>query len=92
LKQFVRPSARCTILTYGINTGIIIHMSQAKKITVELPKDLLQKAQKSSGKGITETIRQGLKLVAARDAYKQLKKMQGKVKFSIDLKSLREDR
>jgi hypothetical protein len=67
-------------------------MTQVKKITVELPKDLLQKAQKSSGKGITETIRQGLKLVAARDTYKQLKQMQGKVKFSIDLKSLREDR
>jgi len=38
-------------------------MDAARKVTVELPEDLLQKAQRSTGKGITATIRQGLELV-----------------------------
>jgi len=67
-------------------------MDAARKVTVELPEDLLQKAQRSTGKGITATIRQGLELVAAGRAYDQLRKLRGKVEFSIDLKSLREDR
>lgn len=67
-------------------------MDAARKVTVELPEDLLQKAQRSTGKGITATIRQGLELVAAGRAYDELRKLRGKVEFSIDLKSLREDR
>ena len=67
-------------------------MDAARKVTVELPEDLLQKAQRSTGKGITATIRQGLELVAAGRAYDQLRKLRGKVEFSIDLKSLRQDR
>ena len=67
-------------------------MDAARKVTVELPEDLLQKAQRSTGKGITATIRQGLELVAAGRAYDQLRKLRGKVEFSIDVKSLREDR
>jgi len=67
-------------------------MDAARKVTVEIPEDLLQKAQRSTGKGITATIRQGLELVAAGRAYDQLRKLKGKVEFSIDLKSLREDR
>jgi hypothetical protein len=40
----------------------------ARKITVEIPADLLEKAQRASGTGITQTIRTGLKLVAASEA------------------------
>lgn len=67
-------------------------MGTARKVTVELREALLQKAQRSTGKGITATIRQGLELVAAGRAYDKLRKLRGKVEFSIDLKSLREDR
>jgi hypothetical protein len=67
-------------------------MDTARKVTVELPEELLQKAQKSTGKGITATIRQGLELVAAGRAYDQLRKLKGSVKLAIDLKALREDR
>lgn len=63
-----------------------------KKITVELPTALLFKAQESTGQGITETIRRGLQLVAANESYEALRKLRGKVKFSIDLKHLRDDR
>lgn len=52
----------------------------------------LEKALQSTGHGITSTIRQGLELVAASRAYERLRQWRGKVKFSIDLKKLREDR
>jgi hypothetical protein len=39
-------------------------MKTARKITVEIPPDLLEKAQKASGSGITQTIRTGLQLVS----------------------------
>jgi len=34
----------------------------ARKITVEVPLDLLEKAQRASGTGITQTVRTGLQL------------------------------
>jgi Arc/MetJ-type ribon-helix-helix transcriptional regulator len=67
-------------------------MGVAKKITVHIPQDLLSKAQESTGQGITETIRRGLQLVAASEAYEQLRKLRGKVKVSVSSRRLREDR
>ena len=67
-------------------------MGAARKVTVQLPADLLDRAQRSSGKNLTATICQGLKLVAAGPAYDGLRRLRGKVRFSIDLRSLREDR
>ena len=66
-------------------------MRTAKKITIQVPDDLLKKAQQATGLGITPTIRQGLELLAASRAYEKLLRLKGKVKFSLDLKSLRED-
>ncbi len=63
-----------------------------KKITAHLPEDLLARAQKATGEGITETLRRGLQLVSAGEAYDNLRRLRGKVKFSIDLKKLRDDR
>ena len=64
----------------------------ARKITIQISEELLQKAQTATGLGITPTIRQGLELVAASMAYEKIRQMRGKVKFSINLKNLREDR
>jgi len=63
-----------------------------RKITVEVPEDLIEKALESSGEGITGTVRRGLKLVAAGRAYAELRQLRGKVKLGIDLEALREDR
>jgi hypothetical protein len=62
------------------------------RVTVELPADLLKRARASTGEGITSTIRQGLELVATARAQERLRALRGKVKFSIDLDELREDR
>ncbi len=63
-----------------------------RKITVEIPRDLLEKAQKASGRGITQTIRTGLQLLAASQAYDNLRQLRGKVRFSRTWEELKEDR
>ena len=67
-------------------------METTRKITVEIPQALLKKAQQASGAGITETIRTGLQLLAASQAYESLRQLQGKVRFSRTWEELKEDR
>ena len=67
-------------------------MKTARKITVEIPESLLEKAQRASGAGITQTIRTGLQLVAASEAYARLRQFRGKVRFSRTLAELKSDR
>jgi hypothetical protein len=71
---------------------IFIIMKTARKITVEVPPDLIEKAQRASGAGITETVRTGLQLVAASHAYARLRKLRGKVRFSRTFSELKADR
>ena len=66
-------------------------MNSARKVTVELPADLLRRAQKSTGEGVTSTIRRGLELVAAGQAYRDLRRLKGRVAFSLDLAELRDE-
>lgn len=63
-----------------------------RKITVELPVELLEKAQKSSGSGVTQTVRSGLQLLAAAQTYAELRQFRGKVRFSRTVAELKEDR
>ena len=62
------------------------------KVTVELPTDLLDRARKSTGEGITGTIRRGLELVASAKAQRELAALRGKVKFTLDLEQSRAER
>jgi hypothetical protein len=63
-----------------------------KKVTIEVPEELLDKAQQATGTGITQTIRLGLQLVAASQAYADLRQARGKVRFSRSLAELKADR
>ncbi len=65
---------------------------QTQKITAHIPITLLHEAQVATGKGITETIKIALTHLAHAAAYEALRKMRGKVAFSINLENLREDR
>lgn len=67
-------------------------MSEMRKITVEVPGDILQSAQAFTGEGVTETVRVGLKKLASMQAQHQFLKLRGTYKFGIDLDTLREDR
>ena len=62
-----------------------------KKLTLQVPNDLLVRATQATGEGITPTIRRGLELVAASGAYRNLRYLKGKVKLELDLEKLRED-
>jgi post-segregation antitoxin (ccd killing protein) len=64
---------------------------EMRKITVILPRELVETATRVSKLNLTATIRQGLEAVAATDAYEQLRKLRGKERFSISLKELRRD-
>lgn len=67
-------------------------MGSPRKITVEVPPELLEKAQRACGTGITQTVRTGLELVAASHAYARLRQLRGKVRFSRSLAELKSDR
>ena len=67
-------------------------METARKITVEVPLELLEKAQRASSSGITQTVRTGLQLVAASRAYATLRQLRGKVRFTRTLAELKTDR
>jgi hypothetical protein len=67
-------------------------METARKITVEVPLDLLEKAQRASGTGVTQTVRAGLQLVAASQTYARLRRLRGKVRFTRTLAELKADR
>ena len=67
-------------------------MATARKITVEIPSELLEKAQRATGSGITQTIRTGLQLLAASEVYDRLLQMRGNVRFSRTFEELKDDR
>jgi hypothetical protein len=67
-------------------------MKTTRKITVEVPRELLEKAQRASSSGITQTVRTGLQLVAASHAYARLRQLRGKVRFTRTLAELKTDR
>ena len=59
---------------------------------MRLDRDLLRRAQDRTRQSVSATIRRGLELVAAKDVYEKVRALRGKVRWSIDLRALREDR
>ncbi len=56
-----------------------------KKITVNVPKRVLEKATRITGLGITPTIVAGLKEIERSDKRSALRALRGKVRFELDL-------
>jgi hypothetical protein len=67
-------------------------MARSRKITVEIPPELLEQAQRASGEGITQTVRTGLQLVAASQTYAKLRDLRGNVRFARTAADLKDDR
>ncbi|MGI8741645.1 MAG: hypothetical protein ACR2NN_03550 [Bryobacteraceae bacterium] len=65
-------------------------MTETKRTTVNLPKDLLEGAQRVAGESITETIILGLKLVKRTGAYSKAQALRGKLDLKIDIDVSRE--
>jgi len=64
----------------------------ARRITANLPGDLLDDAMSVTGKGITETLIEGLRLVRRTRAYDKARALRGKLQLQIDLEESRERR
>jgi len=60
-----------------------------RRITVELPGDLLDAALEVSGKGVTETLVEALELIRRRRFYSRALALQGKLRLDLDLEEAR---
>ena len=67
-------------------------MGTVRKITLDVPAELLEKAQRASGTGITQTVRASLQLMAASETYARLRQLRGKVRFKHTAAELKTDR
>ena len=60
-----------------------------KKITVNIPEEALEHAMRITQKGITETLVEGLREIQRREQRSALRKLKGKIRFSLDLEGTR---
>lgn len=67
-------------------------MSATRRITANLPADLLDQAMQTTGRGITETIVEGLERVRRADAYRKAMALKGRLRLKVDLAASRERR
>ena len=61
-----------------------------KRITANLPSDLLDEAGKITGNGITETLIEGLQLIRGRRAFQKALALRGTINLDLDMDELRE--
>ena len=67
-------------------------MSASRKITVQVPEALLEKAQAFTGQGVTQTVMAGLKRLAAIQSQQELLRLRGKLKFPLSYDDIKRDR
>jgi hypothetical protein len=79
-------------LTSVIAVVSIPIVTRGRRITANLPAQLLEDAMEVTGKGITETLVEGLRLVLRARAYEKAMALRGKVNLSIDHDASRERR
>jgi hypothetical protein len=59
--------------------------AKKKRVTVVLPEDVLDSAMRITGKGITETLLEGLRAIERRRDLSALRKLRGRVRFELEL-------
>ena len=64
----------------------------ARRITANLPTELLEQAMKTTGRGITETLIEGLERLRRADAYRKAMSLKGRIRLAVDLDGSRERR
>jgi hypothetical protein len=64
----------------------------ARRVTANLPAELLEEAMSVTGRGITETLVEGLKLVRQTGAHEKAMRLHGKLLLDVDLEESRERR
>src|SRR5262245_60163499 len=87
-----RDHTPADILTVITPVASVEGMTRGRRVTVNLPAHLLEEAMEATGKGITETLVEGLQLVRRARAYEKAMALRGRVKLSADLDGSRERR
>ncbi len=63
--------------------------ASTKKVTINVPEDALERAMQITGKGITDTLVEGLREIERRRDRSALRKLRGRVQFDLDLERTR---
>lgn len=61
-----------------------------RRVTANLPVELLERARRASGKGITGTLVEGLELVRRSSAAAKARALRGRLRVDVDLEVSRE--
>jgi len=64
--------------------------TEVRRVTANLPSDLLAQACRTAGKGVTDTLVQGLEMVRRSAAAKKAARLKGRLKLDINLEVSRE--
>jgi hypothetical protein len=80
------------VVLTAVHIGGQIAAMGARRVTANLPEELLEEAMKATGRGITETLTEGLRLVRRSRAYSKAMRLKGKIALSVDLDGSRERR
>lgn len=67
-------------------------MGEMRKITVQVPEEMLEKAQAYTGEGVTQTVTAGLQRLASIRAQQELLKLRGKIKPSVPYTEIKRER
>ena len=67
-------------------------MARLRRVTANLPEEIRRNAMEVTGKGITETIVTGLRLVRRARAYERAMALKGKIRLDVDRGVSRERR
>ena len=67
-------------------------MGHARRITANLPDDLLADAMAITGRGITDTLVEGLRLVRRARGLEKALALRGRLHLDVDLETSRERR
>jgi hypothetical protein len=65
-------------------------MNETRRVTANLPVELLEEACKATGRGITDTLVAGLEMVRRSMAAKKAEKLRGRLKLDVDIEGSRE--
>jgi hypothetical protein len=64
--------------------------TRTRRVTANLPVALLDRARRITGKGITETLVEGLELVRRSSAAAKARTLRGRLRLDVDLEASRE--
>ena len=62
---------------------------RVRKITVNVPAEVLERATRATGRGVTLTVVEGLREIERRARRSALRALRGKVRFDLDLQRTR---